>query len=58
MDKKLFKKTYKYICSSCGEFLHTFREYCEYCGEKDSVRDATKEDYENYWEKKVVKPDF
>jgi len=55
MDKKLFKKTYQYICSSCGEFLHTFLEYCEFCGEKGSVREATKEDYNSYWEKNVTK---
>jgi uncharacterized OB-fold protein len=50
MDKKLFKKTYKYICSSCGKFLHTFREYCEFCGEKDTVREATKEDFKKHEE--------
>ena len=38
MDKKLFKKTYKFICSSCGEFSHTDREYCEICGEKFTTK--------------------
>lgn len=45
MDSNLFKKTYRYVCSSCGEFTHTLTEYCEKCGEKDSLRKATKEDY-------------
>lgn len=45
MDDKLFKKTYPYVCDSCGEFTHTLTEYCEKCGEKDSLRKATKQDY-------------
>lgn len=53
MNKKLFKNTYKYICSKCGEFSHTYREYCEMCGEKDAIRKAKKDDYEAYWEKKA-----
>jgi rRNA maturation endonuclease Nob1 len=48
MDSKLFKKTYRYICDSCKEFTHTLSEYCEKCGEKDSLRNATKEDYKKY----------
>ena len=53
MDKKLFKKTYKFICSNCGEFSHTHRDFCESCGEEGSIREATKEDYESYGEKKT-----
>lgn len=53
MNKKLFKKTYKYICSSCGEFSHTERDYCEACGEKGSIHKAIKQDYESYFEKKT-----
>ena len=45
MDQKLYKKTNPYICSSCGEFAHTKREYCEICGKKDSIVKATKEDF-------------
>jgi uncharacterized OB-fold protein len=55
MDKKLFKKTYKYICSSCGEFSHSPRDYCETCGKEGSIREATKGDYEKYWHKKKKK---
>ncbi|MBY9018099.1 MAG: hypothetical protein KGD66_04630 [Candidatus Lokiarchaeota archaeon] len=47
MDLKLYKKTYPYICSSCGEFAHTLREYCEICGKKDSIVNAKKQDYKN-----------
>ena len=35
-----------YICASCGEFSHTFAEYCENCGTKGSLRKAMKSDYE------------
>ena len=47
MDQKLFKKTYIYICSSCGIFSHTKREYCEGCGMQGSIGDASKQDYRN-----------
>ncbi|MEJ2296580.1 MAG: hypothetical protein P8Y23_17675, partial [Candidatus Lokiarchaeota archaeon] len=43
---QLFKKTHVYICSNCKEFFHTYREYCENCGEKDVIHYATEEDYE------------
>jgi len=45
MDKKLFKKTYKYICRSCGNFTHSFTEYCEICGSKDALSGAVRADY-------------
>ena len=35
-----------YICASCGEFSHTFAEYCENCGTKGSLRKAMESDYE------------
>ncbi|MHA1192768.1 MAG: hypothetical protein ACTSP9_10790 [Promethearchaeota archaeon] len=47
MDLKLYKKTYPFICSSCGDFTYTKREYCEVCGKKDTIVSATKEDYKN-----------
>lgn len=52
MDPKLFKKTYPYVCDSCGEFTHTLTEYCEKCGEKNSLRKATKKDYKEIIEVK------
>jgi len=52
MDKKLFKKTYKFICSNCGEFSHTNRDYCETCGKENTIRKAKKEDFDSYWKKK------
>ena len=45
MDQKLYKKTYPYICSSCGKFTHTLRDYCESCGKQGAIVDAKKEDY-------------
>ena len=51
---KLFKKTYKFICSECGEFTHTDTEYCENCGVK-ALRKATKDDYEKYEKIKISK---
>ncbi len=42
---KTFKKTFKLICDSCGEFTHTNTQYCEKCG-AETIRTATKEDYE------------
>ena len=50
IEKKLFKKTYKYICSNCGKFSHTFREYCEFCGTKNGIRKAKHEDYKMHEE--------
>lgn len=47
MNKKLFRKTYPFICSVCGEFTHTRREFCEKCGTKDSIGKASKDKYEN-----------
>ncbi|MCJ7651145.1 MAG: hypothetical protein MUP85_21250 [Candidatus Lokiarchaeota archaeon] len=46
MDLKLYKKTYRYICSSCRKFTHTEREYCESCGAKGTIIEASKQDYE------------
>ena len=45
MDKKLFKIAYKFICSECGEFIYSDREYCETCGSQNSIRSATRKDY-------------
>jgi predicted RNA-binding Zn-ribbon protein involved in translation (DUF1610 family) len=41
---KMFKKTYKKICDSCGQFVHTDTQYCEKCG-SEAIRKATKQDY-------------
>jgi uncharacterized OB-fold protein len=45
LNKKLFKKTYPYICSKCGEFAHTNQEYCDKCGAAKSLKKAEKADY-------------
>jgi len=51
---KTFKKTFKFICDSCGEFLHADSQYCEKCG-AETVRLATKEDYEKHGKAADVK---
>ena len=53
MDSKLFKKTYQFVCGSCGEFTHTLTEFCEKCGEK-SLRKATNADYKKYKHQKQI----
>ena len=45
MNNKDFRKTYPYICSECGEFNHSLREYCENCGAQNSLISAKKADY-------------
>ena len=47
MEIKRFKKTYKFICNDCGEFLHTKMEFCEKCG-STALRKTTREDYSKY----------
>ncbi len=47
MDIKRFKKTYKFICDDCGEFMHTKTEFCEKCGSK-ALRKPTREDYAKF----------
>jgi len=42
--RKKFKKTFKYICKECGNFLHTKREICKRCGARTS-RKATEDNY-------------
>ena len=45
MNNKDFRKTYPYICSECGEFNHTIREFCESCGAQNTMVSAKKTDY-------------
>jgi rRNA maturation endonuclease Nob1 len=45
MNKKIFRRTYKFICSDCGEFSHTLFDYCEKCGSKDTLHNASRQDY-------------
>ena len=47
MNLKEYRKVYPFLCSSCGSFSHTFREYCESCGAQNTVSEAKKEDYKN-----------
>ncbi|MFX0033018.1 MAG: sialidase family protein [Candidatus Hermodarchaeota archaeon] len=43
-----YMKTFRYICSNCHEFANTLREYCERCGEKNTLKRASREDYQNF----------
>ena len=49
--KSTFLKTFPYICTKCKTFSNIKREYCENCGEKDSLREALVQDYERYSER-------
>ena len=48
---KIFRASFPYICTSCGEFSRSEKDYCEECGEKGSLRMITREDYECHVEK-------
>ncbi len=43
-----YLETFPYFCENCKKFTYMLREYCENCGNKDSLRKATKEDYLKY----------
>ncbi|MHA2429416.1 MAG: hypothetical protein ACXACC_00145 [Promethearchaeota archaeon] len=43
-----------YICTNCGEFSSTEKEYCEHCGKRDTLRKTTREDYEKQTEKAIT----
>ena len=47
---KTFRAAFPYICTNCGEFSNSEKEYCEKCGNKDILRKTTREDYENHIE--------
>jgi rRNA maturation endonuclease Nob1 len=47
LDLPTFKKTFKFICDECGEFLNSEMEYCEKCGTQ-AVRKAKSADYRKY----------
>jgi hypothetical protein len=48
---KTFLDSLPYICTICGDFSNSEREYCEKCGRKDSLRKTTRQDYENHIKK-------
>lgn len=47
-DRKAFLKAQPFICDNCNRFTDVLREYCEHCGAKNSLRKATKEDFDQY----------
>ena len=48
---KTFRDSFPYICTNCGAFSYIERKYCEQCGEKNSLRETTREDFEKQTEK-------
>ena len=42
---KLWKQAFPCVCVKCNNVLNMEREYCEYCGAKDSLRASNKSDY-------------
>ncbi|MHA2185898.1 MAG: hypothetical protein ACXAAI_12965 [Promethearchaeota archaeon] len=45
MNKKLFRDTYKFVCSVCGVFSHSIHEYCEKCGAMNTFHSTIRQDY-------------
>ena len=41
-----YKKTFAYICNSCGVISNTFAQYCYNCGTKDTLRKVIILNYE------------
>lgn len=50
-DRRAFLEHQPFICAKCNTFTDTLREYCENCGAKDSLRKATKKDYDRFIKK-------
>jgi predicted amidophosphoribosyltransferase len=53
-DAKAFLKTQPYICVKCKKFTDRLRYYCENCGNKKSLRKATKDDFIQYVKSKPI----
>ncbi|UCC20823.1 MAG: hypothetical protein JSV62_05965 [Promethearchaeota archaeon] len=51
-DRKAFLEHQPFICDKCSAFTDTYREYCENCGVKDSLRIAKKKDYDQFIKKR------
>ncbi|MFX0141619.1 MAG: hypothetical protein ACFFDN_48725, partial [Candidatus Hodarchaeota archaeon] len=47
-DRKAFLKAQPLFCVNCKKFTDIFRQYCEHCGSKNSLRKATKTDFNKY----------
>ena len=48
---KIFRISFPHVCEKCGALANMEREYCESCGTQNSLREVTKEDYNNYLNK-------
>lgn len=47
-DRNAFLKAQPFFCDEYKRFTDTIREYCEYCGTKNSLRKATKRDFNQF----------
>lgn len=53
-DWRAFLKAQPLICDRCGMFTDTYRQYCENCGAKYSLRKAKKKDFNLYVKNKEM----
>jgi hypothetical protein len=47
-NRSAFLKAQPYFCTECKKFTDIMREYCEFCGTQNSLRKATKQDFNDY----------
>lgn len=55
-DRKTFLEAQPFICDNCKNFTDTIRDFCEICGNRYSLRKATKNDFEEYIDKRQTIP--
>ena len=48
---KLWKQAFPFICLKCNSALNMEREYCEFCGKKDCLRETNRADYRAKYKK-------
>ena len=51
VNYKLWKQAFPCICLKCNNVLNMEREYCEFCGAKDSLRGTNRADYKAKFKK-------
>ncbi len=49
---KRFKMSFPFVCTSCHKFTWEMREICENCGEKNTLRETNREDWEKFKERR------
>ena len=55
-DRKAFLEAQPFICDNCKNFTDTVRDFCEICGNRYSIKKATKNDFEEYIDKRQTIP--